>query len=109
MQQNRVFEKRILVVEDDPSARQSMTLLLNIDRHTVTEAEDGKAALARVGHEPFDLVVLDYFMPGMQGGEVAMRMKDIDPCLPIIMVSAFLEKLRDQDQPVDGMLGKPFA
>ena len=109
MKQNRVSGKRVLVVEDNPSARQSIKLLLNIDRHIVTEAENGQAALDRVAEQPFDLVVLDYFMPGMQGGEVAMLIKCMAPCLPILMVSAYLEKLHDVDKPVDAVLGKPFA
>ncbi len=109
MEQDRVFEKRILVVEDDPSARESIILLLRIDRHIVTEAKDGNEALDLLGRQSFDLVLLDYAMPGMQGWEVALNIKRITPALPILMVTAYLEKLSGIDTPVDAVLGKPFA
>src|SRR6266853_6276258 len=109
MEQDRVFEKRILVVEDDPSARESIILLLRIDRHIVTEARDGNEALDLLSRQSFDVVLLDYAMPGMQGWEVALNIKRITPALPILMVTAYLEKLSGADTPVDAVLGKPFA
>jgi len=109
MDPNKLRGKRILVVEDDPAARDSITLLLRIDRHIVTEAANGKEALAFVSQQPFDLVILDFVMPGMLGGEVALKIKLISPTLPILMVTAYLEKLTDTDKPVDALLAKPFA
>jgi len=109
MEQDRVFEKRILVVEDDPSARESIILLLRIDRHIVTEAKDGNEALDLLSRQSFDLVLLDYAMPGMQGWEVALNIRRVTPALPILMVTAYLEKLSGIDTPVDAVLGKPFA
>jgi CheY-like chemotaxis protein len=103
------FGKRILLIEDDPSARESTKLLLNIDRHTVTEARDGVEALDLIARQPFDLVLLDFFMPGMHGGEVALKIKRIAPALPILMITAYLEKLSNFDKPVNAVLGKPFA
>jgi len=109
MEQKKILGKRILVVEDDPSVRDSIALLLRIDRHVVTEAPNGRAALELVSRQPFDLVVLDFAMPGMLGGEVALNIKVTHPTLPILMVTAHLEKLNDSDKPVDAVLGKPFA
>src|SRR4051812_10860087 len=103
------FGKRILLIEDDPSARESTKLLLNIDRHTVTEAGNGPEALDLIAQQPFDLVLLDFFMPGMHGGEVALKIKSIAPALPILMITAYLEKLSQFDKPVNAVLGKPFA
>ena len=48
-------------------------------------------------------------MPGMQGSQVALRIRDIAPALPILMITAYLEKLGDSDKPVDAVIGKPFA
>jgi CheY-like chemotaxis protein len=109
MEQQRIVGKRILMVEDDSSARDSITLLLRIDRHVVTEAKNGREAIDLVSRQPFDLVVLDYAMPGMQGGEVALHIKRIAPELPILMITAYLEMLIDSDKPVNAVLGKPFA
>jgi CheY-like chemotaxis protein len=109
MQQDVTFGRRILLIEDDDSARASTKLLLNIDRHSVTEARDGVEGLALVAQQPFDLVVLDFFMPGMDGSEVARRIKAMAPSMPILMVTAYLEKLASFEKPVNAVLGKPFA
>lgn len=109
MEENENFGRRILVVEDESSVRKSISLLLQIDRHIVTEATNGREALDLVSQQPFDLVVLDFVMPGMLGGEVARHIKLVAPTLPVLMLTAHLEKLNDSDKPVDAVLGKPFA
>jgi CheY-like chemotaxis protein len=109
MKQNTTFGRRILLIEDDASVRASTKLLLNIDRHSVTEARDGAEGLALLAQQPFDLVVLDFFMPGMHGGEVARRIKEVAPGLPILMVTAYLEKLSGFERPVNAVLAKPYA
>jgi CheY-like chemotaxis protein len=108
-EQTRIIKKRILLVEDDPSTRQTIKLLLTIDRHEVVEATRGAEAIELVRNERFDLAILDYFMPEMQGNEVALRLKEIAPSLPILMITAYLEKLAEVDKPVDAVIGKPFA
>ena len=100
--------KRILIVDDDPSARESIKLLLTIDRHTVIEARNGMEALDLIAGQYFDIVLLDFFMPGMHGGEVAQRIKEIEPSLPILMVTAYREKLMGYNRPT-AVIGKPFA
>jgi CheY-like chemotaxis protein len=109
VEQKEVISKQILLVEDDPSARESIKLLLKIDRHEVTEAKNGVEALALMARKTFDLVVLDFFMPGMQGNEVALHIRRIAPSMPILMVTAYLEKLSGLDTPVNAVLSKPFA
>jgi CheY-like chemotaxis protein len=108
-EQKRIVGKRILLVEDDQGARESIKLLLTIDRHEVVEAPGGAEAIELLNGRPFDLAILDYFMPGMKGSEVALRFRDIAPSLPILMITAYLEKLGDSDKPVDAVIGKPFA
>ena len=109
MGQDGIIGLRILVVEDDPSARESLKVLLRIDRHSVTEAADGREALELLTRQTFDLVILDYAMPGMRGNELATSIKRMAPWLPILMVTAFLEKLSSDDKPVDAILGKPYS
>jgi CheY-like chemotaxis protein len=108
-QQTRIIGKRKLLVEDDPGARASIKLLLAIDRHEVVEATGGAEALELLQSQPFDLVILDYFMPGMRGSQVALHIRERAPSLPMLMITAYLEKLGDSDKPVDAVLGKPFA
>ena len=57
----------------------------------------------------FDLVIIDYFMPQMQGKELASHIRDAAPALPILLVTAYREKLVDGDTPVDEILAKPFG
>jgi len=108
-EQSRIMGKRILLVEDDPQTREAIKLLLTIDRHQVVEASGGVEAFALLMTHPFDLVILDYFMPDMQGDQVALRIKEIAPSLPILMVTAYLEKLADSEKQADAVMGKPFA
>jgi len=101
--------KNILLVDDDPAARQSIKLLLSIDRHTVTEAANGHEALQLFTGSTYDLVITDYLMPGMLGDELAQNIWNIAPGQPIIMVTAYLEMLVNAGKLADVMLGKPLS
>jgi CheY-like chemotaxis protein len=101
--------KNILLVDDDPLARESIRLLLNIDRHIVTEAASGLEALELFVSSRFDLVITDYLMPGMLGDQLAQSIRDIAPAQPILMVTAYVEKLIAAGQPAESLLGKPLS
>jgi len=101
--------KRILLVDDDQGVRDALKLLLSIDRHTVTEAASGLEAMQHLSGSTFDLVITDYLMPEMLGDELARRIKKRTPAQPILMVTAYLEKLAQTRQPVDAILGKPIS
>ena len=105
----RVLGKRVLLVDDDEGARESIKLLLSIDRHTVTLAKNGLEALKKFHPDLLDLVIIDYFMPQMQGIELAANLKLMAPSLPILMVTAYSEKLGNTPNPVDAVLDKPFG
>lgn len=106
---DRVLGKRILLVDDDTGARESIKLLLNIDRHNVVEAKNGQEALELFHQSILDLVIIDYFMPLMEGCELAAQIKLSAPYLPVLMVTAYMEKLVDMNNPVDAVLPKPFG
>jgi CheY-like chemotaxis protein len=105
----RVCGKCILLVDDDESARESIRLLLQIDRHHVVEAKSGQEALKLFHKNTMDLVIIDYFMPGMEGSKLAEHLKHAAPSMPILMVTAYVEKLVDCHNPVDAVLPKPFG
>jgi len=86
-----------------------MRLLLGIDRHTVTEAANGQEALQLFIGSAYDLVITDYLMPGMLGDELSDCIRNIAPGQPILMVTAYVEKLLAAGKPAEGMLGKPFS
>jgi CheY-like chemotaxis protein len=104
----RIVGKRILLVEDELGARESLKLLLAIDRHHVVEATEGAEAVELLKSQTFDLAILDYFMPGMRGSQLALHIREVAPALPILMITAYLEKLSEADKPVDAIIGKPF-
>ena len=97
------------MVEDDRGARESIKLLLSIDRHQVVDVTGGAEAIERLSSQTFDLVILDYFMPEMRGSELALHIRNTTPAMPILMITAYLEKLGASEKPVDAVLGKPFA
>lgn len=99
--------KHILLVDDDAAARESIRLLLNIDRHTVTEAASGPEALQLFKSSTYDLVIVDYFMPGMLGDELAQRIWQLAPNQRVLIMTAYFEKLLAAGKPADTMLGKP--
>src|SRR6266536_3296912 len=80
---------RILVVDDEASARSGMEKLLAQEGYTVDTAEDGKAALTSAAERPPDLVITDLKMPGMDGVELVARLHEQDPDLPVIVATAF--------------------
>ena len=102
-----IREKRILVVEDEPTVRDSLAMLLSVDDHLVTEASNGAEALSLFTKDDFDVVMTDFEMPIMKGNELAVRIKRLKPEQPIIMVTAFAEKITSEN-PVDVIINKPF-
>jgi CheY-like chemotaxis protein len=79
----------ILVVDDNEGIRDTTAAILRAVGYTVTEAQDGEAALEELAQKPFDIVVLDARMPKLDGTSVV---KNLDPEPPppiIVMVSAY--------------------
>ena len=77
--------KKILVVDDDPTTRHLIAHQLRRAGFAVSEAGDGEQALERARREPFDLVLLDVWMPGLDGLEVLARLRDA-PSPPRVVV-----------------------
>ena len=80
--------KKILVVDDDRTTRRLVALQLRRAGYEVAEVGDGKKALERVGREAFDLVLLDVWMPGMDGLEVLGRLRDAKERPRVVMMTA---------------------
>jgi CheY-like chemotaxis protein/anti-sigma regulatory factor (Ser/Thr protein kinase) len=76
---------KILVVDDDRTTRHLLALQLRGAGYTVTQAGNGKQALERVRRQAFDLVLLDVWMPGMDGLELLARLRD-QPSRPRVVV-----------------------
>src|SRR2546428_13433843 len=70
---------RVLVVEDDPRLASTLDRVLAAEGHDVEVAVDGNDALHRARERPFDLVVLDIMLPGLDGISVCRRLRSTRP------------------------------
>lgn len=80
----------VLCVDDEQIGLKVRKLLLERAGYRVLTAPDGSAGLEIFSNEPIDAVVLDYSMPGMNGGEVATKMRQAKPHIPILLLSAYI-------------------
>ena len=80
---------KILIVDDDPQLRQSFEKVLIEDGHQVKTASSGEAALALVKAETPDLVIMDVRLPGMDGLETFRAIHEMEPKLPVIVMTAY--------------------
>ena len=102
---------RVLVVDDEPALRDSVTYALEREGFDVSAVADGETALELAGSEPFDAVVLDVMLPGLPGTEVCRRLRG-ESAVPIVMLTA---KTAEVDRVVGLELGaddyvtKPFS
>ncbi len=78
---------RILIVEDDERIRSSMRLALEDEGYSVEDAGSGEDAVARFSAEPFELVLIDLMLPGIDGFEACRTLRH-QSTVPIIMVTA---------------------
>jgi len=104
--------KTILVVEDDNEIRDLIVLQLKDDGYSVEEASSGEVALQKIKNTPFDLVVLDWMLPGLDGIEVTRALKSSGEVkIPILMVTAKAESadiVRGLESGADDYVTKPF-
>ena len=104
-------KKRVLVVDDEPMVCAAVCMLLKIDGYDVETAGDGEQALAKLLSASFDLILVDYEMPGMKGDQLAATIKQRLPQQPIVMLTAHGEMLRASGRPLTGIdliVDKPF-
>src|SRR5215468_4998932 len=82
---------RILVVDDEVNARNALTELLRDEGYAVDAAADGFKALGKLADFAPDLVLTDLKMPGMDGIQLLGKIRESDPELPVVMMTAFGE------------------
>ncbi len=106
---------RILVVDDEELARFTIREILVKAGHEIVEAANGDEAITLQRAEPFDLVVTDIIMPGLDGVAMIGRLRPDFPSLKILAISAggptgdadFLK--RAESVGADDILAKPFS
>jgi DNA-binding response OmpR family regulator len=87
--------KKILVVDDEENIRELYRDELAEEGYRVEMAENGTQALAKFESFRPDLVTLDVMMPGMDGIEVLRRIREKDPSVPVLLLTAFGEFKQD--------------
>ncbi len=80
---------KILVVDDEPSARSALAELLRAENYEIETAGDGFKALGRMQESTPDLVLTDLNMPGMDGVELLRKVKEDNAGLPVVLMTAF--------------------
>ena len=103
---------RLLIVEDDTSLATGLMRALSNEGYDVSAAVSGEEALERVRSEPYDLLVLDIGLPGIDGFEVLRRLRAGGYALPVLILTArdaVDDRVRGLDLGADDYMPKPFA
>jgi signal transduction histidine kinase/ActR/RegA family two-component response regulator len=108
---------RVLVVEDNPINRELAAEMLQAAGCTVMTANDGEQALARIAATPFDLVLMDWHMPIMDGVTATRRLRLIEQAqhrarLPVVALTASVlpgDREACEAAGMDGFVAKPFS
>jgi two-component system KDP operon response regulator KdpE len=104
-------QSSVLVVDDEPALRKALRTSLVASGFAVEEARDGEEALLTARRHPFDLVLLDINMPGINGIDACRRMRGISPRAGIVMVTvrdSEDDKVRALEAGADDYVTKPF-
>jgi CheY-like chemotaxis protein len=104
--------RKVLVVDDDPVVGKSFKRVLSGKGYIVVTAEDGYDALQKLQSETYDAVFTDLRMPGMNGLEVAERIKARQPWVPVVIVTGYGSKTSEERARAAGVtdfLHKPLS
>jgi DNA-binding response OmpR family regulator len=104
--------KRVLVVEDDPHIADLLLLHLADEGYAVDRAATGDAGLRLLRKGPWDLLILDLMLPGVDGLEICKQARTMSPYVPIIIISARsteVHRILGLELGADDYLSKPFS
>lgn len=104
-------EKRILIVEDEAALATTLRDRLRKHGYRVQVAKDGAAGFQLAAEQPFDLIVLDWMLPGQSGLEVCEKLRERGSGLPILMLTArrqVADKVTGLKTGADDYVTKPF-
>jgi CheY-like chemotaxis protein len=113
--QTSVRELKVLFVDDEPLLRQLVGDMLRTDNHSVEVADGGQEGLATfraalASEKPFDVVITDLGMPGLDGRKLTALLKQESPRTPVIMLTgwgALMRKDGEMPAQVECVLSKP--
>ena len=102
---------KILIVDDDKGMLDTLTDVLAASGYQATVAASGRAAIAKVEADSFDLILMDIQMPGLNGVEALRALRLLDPNVSIIMMTAYTrdELVAESERTTGhGVLSKPL-
>ena len=97
------MEKRVLVVDDDQVVNKSFERVLTDKGYRVDTAMSGREAFEKYAGADFDMVFTDLRMPGQGGLEVARRIKEMNPWLPIVVVTGYATQEAEEEAKAIGI------
>jgi DNA-binding response OmpR family regulator len=103
---------RILLVEDEPKVAGFVERGLVAERYAVDVSGNGREGWELAEAYPYDLIILDLMLPGMEGADVLQRIRKKNACVPVLILTArdaVDEKVRLFEMGADDYLTKPFA
>src|SRR5438045_4462841 len=106
------MKAHILIVDDDPRITDLLRRVLAYEGYSVASAASGNEALNRTLERPPDLIVLDIMLPGVDGLEVARRLRAAGDNVPVLMLTArdaVADRVKGLEMGADDYLVKPFA
>ena len=109
--QGEIPARKILVIDDEQSVRETLAEMLVAVDHKVELAESGHEAMEKLGDGQFDLVFTDLAMPEMDGWETARAIRKRWPAIQIVLVTGYgptTPPPNGEEDLVDGIIGKPF-
>jgi len=102
----------VLVVEDEPAVRQITARILRRNGYLVLEAASGAEALTLAADHHFDMLLTDLVMPQVSGPELAQRIQQMHPGIPMLFMSGYSQDVLGPRGALDGdapLIQKPFA
>jgi CheY-like chemotaxis protein len=102
--------QHILIVDDDAGIRDTMAELLELEGFGVSSAREGEEGLLRIQERRPDVIVLDRFMPGLDGLQFVERLR-ADPLtrdIPVVLMTGLAPDAGQRPLPVQAVLAKPF-
>ncbi|MFW6067667.1 MAG: response regulator [Myxococcota bacterium] len=106
-----MMRSRILIVDDEPNQRRSLSIGLKMEGFEPVEASDGEQALALLDDIEVDLAIVDLMMPGINGLDLARRLRFRHPEVRIVLTSAYHLSERQVERAGVGAVGflpKPY-
>ncbi len=107
----KISSRKILLIDDEEGIRDVLGTIFKDEGHRVTLAGTGTKGLDQFKQSDFDLVLADLGMPEMSGWELAKKIKEIDPGIPVGLITGWgvaITKEKMKEEGVDFILLKPF-